>query len=137
MRSMIMVAVMGMALTACSLKVNDKEVGKVGGGGDRTEDSYDYTFNGCPTGRQSFSGTAEEVRKNLCAALQDETRNKGCAQGMRKKHFASKCPGTFTPSSGTYRSSDEVAEELLANTLGLTEEERAEAVNGLTNLLRE
>lgn len=54
--------------------------------------TYSYTFNGCATGEHTFSSLSD-----MCAALQNETLNKNCAQGMRQDRFQADCPGTFTP----------------------------------------
>ena len=40
--------------------------------------SYDYTFNGCKTGKHSFSN-----KKDYCNGLADEGRNNGCAGQLR------------------------------------------------------
>lgn len=133
---MMMVALLSVVLTGCSLKVNDKEVAKVGDGNtSQSEDSYDFTYNGCKTNRHSFSGSPEDVRSRLCAALQDEALNNGCAQSMREQMFNSKCTGSFKPK---YRTTDTVAdqaEKMLLNVDGLTETERAEGAKALAELL--
>ncbi len=61
---------------------------------DRTESrSYEFTENGCATGKQSFASKDE-----LCAALQNETLNKGCALSLRERYFKGQCPGqVFKP----------------------------------------
>lgn len=54
---------------------------------------YSFEYNGCKTGEHQFNSI-----EALCAGLQDEALNKGCAQGMREDEFNFKsCPGTFSP----------------------------------------
>lgn len=65
-----------------------------GGGSRAVSDSYEYEVNGCNTGKHSFSGsTSDEVTRQLCAALQDDERNKGCALELRIEAFRQKCVG--------------------------------------------
>ena len=53
---------------------------------------YDFTYNGCPTGKKSFGS-----RDEMCSALQNNSLNNHCAQDMRRQHFSRECPGkTFT-----------------------------------------
>lgn len=61
---------------------------------DRTQSlSYDFTENNCPTGKQAFSS-----HEALCAGLQDESLNKGCASTLREEYFKTQCPGqVFKP----------------------------------------
>ncbi len=65
---------------------------------DRTESrSYEFTENGCATGKQSFSSNGE-----MCAALQNDALNKGCAPNLRERYFKAQCPGqTFKPENPT------------------------------------
>ena len=54
---------------------------------------YDFTVNGCPTGKREFSSRAE-----MCQALQNNTLNGGCALVSREEFFKEQCPGqTFNP----------------------------------------
>ncbi|KYG63222.1 hypothetical protein AZI86_16095 [Bdellovibrio bacteriovorus] len=54
--------------------------------------SYEFSYNGCNTGKHQFNSKAE-----MCQALQDNELNNGCAIGMRASHFDLHCPGqTFT-----------------------------------------
>ncbi len=48
--------------------------------------SYDMTFNGCPTGKQTFSDKA-----SYCAGLKDDGRNNHCAKGLREEVYAENC----------------------------------------------
>lgn len=48
--------------------------------------SYDFTDNGCHTGKHEFS-TVEE----MCAALKNDALNKNCAHYMRKLHYEAHC----------------------------------------------
>jgi hypothetical protein len=53
--------------------------------------SYELTYNGCKTGKHSFS--SEEA---LCEGLQSESLNNGCAENMRKQYFTShSCSGVY------------------------------------------
>lgn len=59
------------------------------------KDSYDYTYNGCPTGTHSFAASSkEELREKVCAALIDDSLNKNCAFPIRKDRFDIECIGT-------------------------------------------
>ena len=56
------------------------------------EESYHYSVNGCDTGNQQFkAGSDEDLKNQLCAALKDDKRNKGCAYEERFKHFQKRC----------------------------------------------
>ncbi len=50
--------------------------------------SYDFEFNGCPTGKHEFNSKAE-----LCQGLQNDSLNGGCAQSLRQEYFQAQCPG--------------------------------------------
>jgi hypothetical protein len=52
------------------------------------EFSYDYTSNGCSTGKQTFTS-----RDAYCSGLQNETLNQGCALKRRKETFQEQCQG--------------------------------------------
>ncbi len=57
--------------------------------------SYDYTQNGCATGKHTFTASSDgELREKLCTALADDGLNKGCALGMRMARFSDDCEGT-------------------------------------------
>lgn len=50
--------------------------------------SYDFTENGCATGKHEFGSAAE-----LCEGLRNEELNRGCAFGSRVDYArAQKCP---------------------------------------------
>lgn len=51
--------------------------------------SYDFTVNGCPTEKQTFSDEA-----SLCAGLKDDARNHFCAKAEREKEYANRCQPT-------------------------------------------
>lgn len=64
------------------------------------KESYDFTENGCNTGKHEFFGASvEESQKSLCEALQNEYLNKRCAQNLRYQMFKQKCQGySWNPS---------------------------------------
>ena len=137
MRAMVIFAMTTAALAGCSLKVNDKEVGRIGDGGNRAKDSYEYSVNGCETGRHEFNGTPEEVRRSICSALQNEGLNKGCAREFRVKAFEEKCPGQTFGARSFQPTARERAIGLLTTATGLTSDEREEAIEELTDLLED
>ncbi len=49
--------------------------------------SYEFQYNGCKTGRQSFKSKGD-----LCNALQNNTLNNNCASGLRANYFQKNCP---------------------------------------------
>lgn len=56
--------------------------------------SYDYTSNGCATGKHAFkASTYEGALAQLCAALQSESLNNHCALELRNSAFKEQCPG--------------------------------------------
>lgn len=67
------------------------------------KDSYQLNDNGCDTGKHSFTASSDEDLKNqVCAALQDENLNKSCAQPLRRNLFDSKCKGiAWSPKNST------------------------------------
>ncbi len=48
--------------------------------------SYDFTQNGCATGKQSFSS-----KTDYCAGLLNDDLNHHCALSMREKTYQSAC----------------------------------------------
>ena len=52
--------------------------------------TYEYEFNGCSTGRHTFSSDEE-----YCNGLKSSSKNNGCAVGMRKDAFEKECTGAF------------------------------------------
>jgi hypothetical protein len=72
---------------------------KTGGDGTDTntgrfKDGYEFEVNGCSTQTHEFaSGSAEETKRLLCDALQDNELNGGCAEFLRQESFERKCPG--------------------------------------------
>ena len=48
--------------------------------------SYEFSANGCSTGKKTFSDLA-----SYCAGLQDDAANNGCASEMRLKTYQVKC----------------------------------------------
>lgn len=48
--------------------------------------SYDYTVNGCATGKHTFGSLAD-----YCRGLADDNRNNGCASGLRCQTFNDRC----------------------------------------------
>lgn len=60
--------------------------------------SYDYTYNGCPTGKHVFkASSAEQLREKLCVGLMDESANNFCAYPLRVERFNKDCSGMQTP----------------------------------------
>jgi hypothetical protein len=57
-------------------------------------DSYRFQQNGCDTGQHEFSAeTAEELKHQVCSALQNDSLNRSCAERARYQAFQQKCPG--------------------------------------------
>ncbi len=53
--------------------------------------NYQFTSNGCDTGKHVFTSLAA-----MCTALQSDATNSSCALTNRQDFFASEnCPGTF------------------------------------------
>lgn len=50
--------------------------------------SYEFTENGCKTGKQQFDSL-----EGLCKGLQNNELNKGCAHTSRELYFEQQCPG--------------------------------------------
>jgi len=48
--------------------------------------SYDFTVNGCKTGKHEF-----DTLKAYCDALKDDDLNQGCATSFREIEFDSRC----------------------------------------------
>ncbi|MCB0421887.1 MAG: hypothetical protein KDD61_12885 [Bdellovibrionales bacterium] len=48
--------------------------------------AYDYTYNGCATGRHEFSSLG-----GYCAGLKNHSLNNGCAEGLRQKAYEQNC----------------------------------------------
>jgi hypothetical protein len=56
--------------------------------------NYQFSETGCTTGLRRFSGpSSEDVRRQLCGALQNEWMNGRCAQSTRYSAFANICSG--------------------------------------------
>lgn len=54
--------------------------------------TYEYTENGCNTGKHSFS-----TLDAYCAALENNSLNNNCAVNSRQSAYYQKCSGTFSP----------------------------------------
>lgn len=54
--------------------------------------TYEYTENGCNTGKHSFANLDA-----YCSALQNNSLNNNCAVNSRQSAFNQKCSGTFSP----------------------------------------
>ncbi len=65
-------------------------LGITGCGKDEQEYKYQYSYNGCDTGEHKFDSV-----DGLCASLQSDSANRGCAESIREQSFKSQCPGTF------------------------------------------
>jgi HEAT repeat protein len=64
------------------------------------KESYRLNLNGCDTGKHDFGSdaSADDVKKQLCQALQDDDLNASCAEPLRKEFFDKKCGGmAWTP----------------------------------------
>lgn len=50
--------------------------------------SYDLTYNGCGTGKQTF-----DAKDKMCAGLKDDARNNGysCARALRVDYYHQNC----------------------------------------------
>lgn len=61
--------------------------------------NYKFYQNGCSTRYHEFWGNTDAaVRDQLCATLQSEWANRGCARDIRNAYFLNMCPGkTWTP----------------------------------------
>ncbi len=61
--------------------------------------SYDFTENGCATGKREFtSNTKQELDDLYCEGLQNNELNNYCASFLRKMQFENVCDGrTWTP----------------------------------------
>lgn len=58
-------------------------------------DSYNFTFNGCPTGKHTFTANSKgDLLEKVCSALVDDKLNNFCASGLRKEKFDKDCKGT-------------------------------------------
>ncbi|MFZ4405430.1 MAG: HEAT repeat domain-containing protein, partial [Pseudobdellovibrionaceae bacterium] len=58
------------------------------------KESYRFILNGCDTGKHDFgNSSAEETKKQLCDALQDDVLNGSCAEPLRQDFFNKKCSG--------------------------------------------
>ncbi|MGZ3775184.1 MAG: HEAT repeat domain-containing protein [Pseudobdellovibrionaceae bacterium] len=93
-----------LTLTACSNGGSGGGDTKTGGltnqgTSEQHKENYDLTLNGCNTGKHDFSSTsADEVKKQLCDALQDDQLNNSCAEPLRQDFFNKKCSGfVWTP----------------------------------------
>lgn len=65
-----------------------------GGSANKFKQSYDLTFNDCPTKKHEFSGDSEEmVKRQYCEALQDHELNNSCAEILRRELFEKQCLG--------------------------------------------
>ena len=51
---------------------------------------YEFTFNGCDTGKHTFSSL-----EAMCAGLESASLNGGCALAARQQFFGDECTGTF------------------------------------------
>lgn len=90
-----------MTLATCSLIVACGNTKK-----DDESYSYEFSFNGCKTEKQTFSS-----KEAMCEGLQDEVLNKGCAVASRKDFFKSQgCEGTFTSKTKTSPSTQNQAD---------------------------
>ena len=55
-------------------------------GGKSENMSYEYTVNGCETGKHEF-----DSKEAYCAALKDDALNHGCASSLRQETFTNNC----------------------------------------------
>ena len=94
MKSMKLVVLISLilAVSACNTRKRDRTgVARINQKNNTTVNkteslSYEFTINGCGTGKQQFTSIPEK-----CDGLQDATRNKGCALESRKTYFALEC----------------------------------------------
>lgn len=56
--------------------------------------SYQFTVNGCDTGKHEFVDTTPaRTLAQVCAALQNNSLNNYCAESARRNYFSLKCSG--------------------------------------------
>lgn len=61
------------------------------------QESYEFSENGCPTGKHEFTGPDHaNVRQQLCNALLDDALNNYCAAETRHRYFESNCDTSTT-----------------------------------------
>jgi hypothetical protein len=102
--TLVLSTVLSAALLSCSTEKfadGDKKIDPITEEkrSSRHREAYQFNWDGCDTGNQEFiSSNADDARAQLCAALQDSSLNKRCAESMRKDLFESKCAGkTWNP----------------------------------------
>lgn len=81
----VMVLAAALALSACSLEVAGHKV-LDGGDNKTTALSYDFTENGCATGKHEFSS-----QDDYCNGLKNDSLNKYCAINLRYNAFKQTC----------------------------------------------
>lgn len=85
MKKILILTLLAVVFTGCSSDNENKDESL----------SYEFSYNGCSTGRHEFNSKAA-----MCEGLQDDDLNNYCAIGMRASHFDANCPGkTFVASS--------------------------------------
>jgi hypothetical protein len=91
-------------LAACTVHtgVSDWSAADTPGGGTTKSSSitksYEYTENGCPTGKHVFTGSdSSAVQQQYCDALENDKLNGGCAEDLRQIAFNANCPGSWSP----------------------------------------
>lgn len=81
----VMVLAAALALSACSLEVAGHKV--LGGGDNKSQNlSYEYSYNGCNTGKHEFSS-----QDDYCNGLKNDSLNNYCAINLRYNDFKAKC----------------------------------------------
>jgi hypothetical protein len=75
-------------LSACNISAEAGGAKASADIGQASTFSYDYTENGCPTGKKDFSSMDA-----LCEGLRDEAKNNNCARNLRYERFKQDCPG--------------------------------------------
>lgn len=77
-------ALLFLGLAACSIEKKSSDY----------SDKYKFELNGCSTGEHSFSGSSEEeVRRQYCETLKNDSANNNCADSMRYETFRARCQG--------------------------------------------
>lgn len=80
---LLTVLALGMSISSCGeglLKTEKKE------SSGSTNYSYEYTENGCNTGKRSFNS-----KDSYCKGLMDDSANNYCARSMREETYNKNC----------------------------------------------
>lgn len=125
-----LISALAFGLIAC--KESGKSVGAADNGSISTNEiqssttySYDFTYNNCKTGRQTFDSA-----EKLCTGLQNNTLNNNCALSFRENYFNNNCQGTFKPFSEKQKG------EIFSDTLNLFDIKRMSVGSSTIDVLK-